>query len=89
MTETAHSNAERQRAYRERKRAKEDRLREEMRRLQQREQQEQACPDPLITALFDRLPKPGSVWTQDERVAWVAAAEAAFDLIYPEGPRQK
>ena len=38
--------------------------------------------DPLIQALVDKLPKPYSVWSIDDRAKWLKAAAMAFNLIY-------
>lgn len=38
--------------------------------------------DPLIKGLFQRLPKTGVEWSPAERVIWLKAVNAAFDLIY-------
>ena len=39
-------------------------------------------PDPLIQALVDKLPKPNTVWSIDDRAKWLKAAAMAFNLIY-------
>ena len=39
-------------------------------------------PDPLIQALMDKLPKPNSIWSIDDRGKWLKAAAMAFNLIY-------
>jgi hypothetical protein len=41
-----------------------------------------AMPDPLIQALVDKLPKPNTVWSIDDRAKWLKAAAMAFNLIY-------
>ena len=38
--------------------------------------------DPLIQALIDKLPKPHSVWSIDDRGNWLKAAAMAFNLVY-------
>lgn len=38
--------------------------------------------DPLIQALVDKLPKPYSVWSIDDRAKWLKAAAMAFNLVY-------
>lgn len=38
--------------------------------------------DPMIVALFDRLPKAGTDWAMEDRAKWLAALNSAFDLIY-------
>lgn len=39
-------------------------------------------PDPLIQALVNKLPKPNSVWSTDERAQWLRAAAIIFNLVY-------
>jgi hypothetical protein len=39
-------------------------------------------PDPLIQALMDKLPKPNTVWSIDDRGKWLKAAAMAFNLVY-------
>jgi len=39
-------------------------------------------PDPLIQALVDRLPKPDSIWSIDDRAKWLRAATMIFNLVY-------
>jgi hypothetical protein len=41
-----------------------------------------AMPDPLIQGLVDRLPKPDSVWSLNDRGKWLKAAAVIFTLIY-------
>lgn len=36
----------------------------------------------LLLGLFTRLPKPGSIWPQTERDAWIEAAKTVFRLEY-------
>jgi hypothetical protein len=38
----------------------------------------------LLTGLFQRLPKPGTVWTKDERERWVQTMNNVLLLEYPE-----
>jgi hypothetical protein len=38
--------------------------------------------DPLMQALIDKLPKPNSVWSIDDRAKWLKAAAMAFNLVY-------
>jgi hypothetical protein len=48
-------------------------------------------PDPLIQALVDKLPKPNSIWSIDDRAKWLKAAAMAFNLVYryESGSQQK
>ena len=39
-------------------------------------------PDPLIQALVDKLPRPDTVWSIDDRAKWLKAAAMAFNLVY-------
>ena len=39
-------------------------------------------PDPLIQALVDKLPKPNSIWSIDDRAKWLRAATMIFNLVY-------
>jgi hypothetical protein len=41
--------------------------------------------DPLIQGLIDRLPKPDSTWSLDDRVKWLRTAANIFVLIYKAG----
>lgn len=45
--------------------------------------------DPLIRALFDRLPPPGSNWAMTERILWLEAMASIFDLIYSPGDEDR
>jgi hypothetical protein len=45
-------------------------------------------PDPLIQALVDKLPKPNSIWSIDDRASWLKAAAMAFNLVY-RSPERK
>ena len=38
--------------------------------------------DPLIQALFDRLPKRNGEWTLDDRAKWLRTAASIFCLVY-------
>jgi hypothetical protein len=48
-----------------------------------------AMPDPLLQGLVDRLPKPDSIWSLDDRGKWLRAAAVIFTLVYKtdEGDR--
>ena len=52
---------------------------------------EQTCemPDPLIQALVDKLPKPNTIWSIDDRAKWLKAAAMAFNLIYKTSEREE
>ena len=39
-------------------------------------------PDLLVRGLVDRLPKPGSCWSLDDRAKWLQAAAGIFGLVY-------
>jgi hypothetical protein len=39
-------------------------------------------PDLLVRGLVDRLPKPGSSWSLDDRAKWLQAAASIFGLVY-------
>jgi hypothetical protein len=39
-------------------------------------------PDLLIRGLVDRLPKPDSCWSLDDRAKWLQAAASIFGLVY-------
>ena len=39
-------------------------------------------PDPLIQALVEKLPKPNTVWSIDDRAKWLRAATMIFNLVY-------
>ncbi len=39
--------------------------------------------DPMLRGLFERLPPPGSSWSDDDRGHWMAAAASIFTLVYP------
>jgi len=42
-------------------------------------------PDPLIQALVQKLPKPNSVWSLEDRAKWLRAAAIIFNLVYKPG----
>lgn len=42
--------------------------------------------DPVIVALLNRLPAPGTAWPLADRLAWLRAVEAAFDVVYGNEP---
>jgi len=42
-------------------------------------------PDPLIQALVQKLPKPNSVWSLEDRAKWLRAAAMVFNLVYKPG----
>jgi len=46
-------------------------------------------PDPLIQALVDKLPKPNTIWSIDDRAKWLKAAAMAFNLIYKTSEREE
>jgi len=41
-----------------------------------------ATTDLLIKGLMDRLPKPNSTWSLDDRARWLQTAASIFGLIY-------
>ena len=43
-----------------------------------------AC-DPLIQALVNKLPKPNSIWSLEDRAKWLRAAATVFSLVYKPG----
>jgi hypothetical protein len=45
--------------------------------------------DPLIQALVDKLPKPNSIWSIDDRAKWLKAAAMAFNLVYRTPEREE
>ena len=51
-------------------------------RLDQLSEAPTAKPDPLIQALVDKLPRPNTVWSINERAKWLKAAATAFNLVY-------
>ena len=44
--------------------------------------------DPLIQALIDKLPKPNSIWSIDDRAKWLKAAAISFNIIYRTPQRE-
>ena len=47
-------------------------------------------PDPLIQALVDKLPKPNTIWSIEDRAKWLRAAAILFNLVYrTDGDEQK
>src|SRR4029453_17017802 len=42
-------------------------------------------PDPLIQALVQKLPKPNSSWSFEDRAKWLRAAAIIFNLVYKPG----
>ena len=47
-------------------------------------------PDPLIEALVDKLPKPHTIWSIEDRAKWLRAAAILFNLVYKtDGDEQK
>ena len=49
-----------------------------------------AMPDPLIRALVDKLPKPHTIWSIEDRAKWLRAAAILFNLVYKtEGDEQR
>lgn len=43
---------------------------------------ERGITDLLIQGLIDRLPKPDSVWSLEERAKWLRTADSIFGLVY-------
>lgn len=43
---------------------------------------EPTWPDPIITAMFTRLPPYGSEWPIDQRVLWLQAMEGVLHMVY-------
>ena len=41
--------------------------------------------DPLIRAVVDKLPKPGTDWPIEDRAKWLKAAALIFNLLYKSG----
>jgi hypothetical protein len=44
-----------------------------------------AITDSLIQGLFQRLPKPNSIWSLDDRARWLRTVDSVFDLVYRAG----
>lgn len=40
--------------------------------------------DPVIQALFDRIPKSGDFWDMSERNIWLLALEASLKIVYKD-----
>ena len=40
--------------------------------------------DPLIQTLVDRLPKPNTIWSIEDRAKWLRAAAVIFNLVYKD-----
>ena len=38
--------------------------------------------DPLLRALFDKLPPPNSIWPVAQRRRWIEAMRLSFDFVY-------
>lgn len=38
--------------------------------------------DPLIKAIFDRLPPAGSAWSEEDRQTWLRAVVSSLNLVY-------
>ena len=38
--------------------------------------------DPLLSALVDKLPVPGTAWAASDRQAWIEMMARAFDVVY-------
>ncbi len=43
--------------------------------------------DPLLAALFDRLPEPGTPFDPFDRARWLTALAACMDIVYGPQPR--
>lgn len=43
--------------------------------------------DPLLAALFDRLPEPGTTFDPFDRARWLTALAACMDIVYGPQPR--
>jgi len=41
--------------------------------------------DPLLQALVDKLPKPNTVWSINDRGNWLKATALVFNLLYKTG----
>lgn len=42
----------------------------------------EAADHPLICGLFRELPKPETLWSVEQRIDWLEAAERIFRLMY-------
>ena len=45
--------------------------------------------DLLIQGLVDRLPKPNTVWSLEERAKWLRTAASVFALVYKDGDGER
>jgi hypothetical protein len=45
--------------------------------------------DPLIQALVDKLPKPNTIWSLEDRAKWLRAAAIIFNLVYKPEANQR
>jgi hypothetical protein len=43
--------------------------------------------DPLLNALFMKIPPSGSIWPVRDRMLWLSACEATFNLVYGEADK--
>jgi hypothetical protein len=43
-----------------------------------------AANHPLIAALFQELPTPGTVWPYQKRVQWTNALQTIFSIVYSD-----
>jgi len=48
------------------------------------EQADRGTTDLLIQGLVDRLPKPNTIWSLDERAKWLRTAASVFGLVYKD-----
>ena len=51
-------------------------------RAEQSDAEFSKLPDPLVQALVNKLPKPDSIWSLEDRAKWLRAAAMAFNLVY-------
>ncbi|MGA7457976.1 MAG: hypothetical protein WBW51_11770 [Methyloceanibacter sp.] len=58
---------------------------------QQSDAKEPECSrnDLLIQGLVERLPKPNSIWSLDDRAKWLRTAASIFDLVYKVGDGER
>ena len=57
---------------------------------ERRDGETNVMPDPLIQALVDKLPKPNTIWSIEDRAKWLRAAAILFNLVYrTDGDEQK
>jgi len=52
---------------------------------ERREPEASDMPDPLIQALVNKVPKPNSAWSLEDRAKWLRAAAIIFNLVYKPG----